>query len=125
MMVPLGYNNNKKDVEAEHVHHSIPTKYPQGSKELCLFSSVASAFYHMGYNDIAQNIVDAMGRLIGIDALAQLNRLQEIMLKHNYEIHIAKFNFRQKKKKQLPKNKLSIEELTKEHKNSLDLHAIT
>ena len=125
MMVPLGYNNNKKYVEAEHVHHSIPIKYPQGSNKLCLFSSVASAFYHMGYNDIAQNIVDAMERLIGIDALAQLNSLQDILLKQNYDIHIAKFNFRQKKKKRLPKNKLSIEELTKEHKNSHDLHAIT
>ena len=125
MMVPLGYNNNKKDVEAQYVHHSIPIKYPQGTEKSCLFSSVASAFSYMGYDDIAQNIVGAMGRLIGVDALTQLNGLQEILLKQKYEIYIAKFNFRQKKKKRLPRNKLSIEELTKEHKNSRDLHAVT
>lgn len=90
----------------------------------CLFSSLACALAHMGHRKIADFVVAKMGPLIEVDAMSQweglVKTLQEIK---EPKIYVAKFNFKRGKKR-LAKHKLDIKELTSEHANSLDVHAV-
>ena len=65
-----------------------------------------------------------MGPLIEIDAKTQweglINMLNDI---DGEETHIAKFNFKRGKKR-LAKHRLDVEDLTVEHANSFDVHAV-
>ena len=124
MMVPLGYNFNSNEINMQHLRIDIPILFPQGDVKSCLFSSLACALAHMGHRKIADFVVAKMGPLIEVDAMSQweglVKTLQEIK---EPKIYVAKFNFKRGKKR-LAKHKLDIKQLTSEHANSLDVHAV-
>ena len=123
MMVPLGYNYNYDSVDVKLLRREIPIKFPQDDLKSCLYTSLASAFAHMGHMKIADTLVEKMVPFIGVDAKSQWNGLEKMLREIKDEkIHVAKFNFKRGGKR-LPKHKLAIEDLTDDHKNSLDVHA--
>ena len=124
MMVPLGHNCNSDAIDMEQSRMDVPIAFPQGDAKSCLFSSLASAFTHMGHKKIANNLVANMGPLIEVDAMSQWQGLTKMLENVKDEkMYVAKFNF-PRGKKRLPKHKLDVEKLTVDHENSLDVHAV-
>ena len=127
MCVPMGYNANTTNIHKHFLKLAIPIQYPQGKKKSCLYTSVASAFHYRKYYNIAEKIVKNMDAYIGRNAEIQWKHLITLLNENNDTFHIAKFNFRPsgKVKKRKPKHTLRVEELTKDHSNCLDLHAVS
>ena len=127
MCVPMGYNDNTTNIDKHFLKLDIPIQYPQGEKKSCLYTSVASAFHYMKYYTIADKIVKNMDAYIGRNAEIQWEHLQTLLKENNDTFHVAKFNFKRsgKVKKRRPKHTLRVEELTKDHSNCLDLHAVS
>ena len=100
MDVPLGFNNNEKEVPAESLCHSVPIAHEQGSMKMCLFASVASALVCMlGHSEIAEHIVRNMMECVHLSAQEQWKCLTDLMCNDAMsKVHFAKFNFRRGKK---------------------------
>ena len=123
MMVPLGCNYNDNEVNVKLLRPEMPIKFPQDDVKFHLCTSLASAFAHMGHMKIADTLVAKMVPFIGVDAKSKWIGLEKMLLEMKDEkIHATKFNFKWDGKR-LPKHKLAIEDLTVDHKNSLDVHA--
>lgn len=69
-------------------------KVPQGGLKWCLFSSLASAFAHMGHRKIADNLVANMGPLIEVDAKSKWKDSVKILENMKDEILERKFTFK-------------------------------
>ena len=105
MDVPLGFNNNEKEVPAESLCLSVPIAHQQGSMQTCLFTSVASALVHMGHSEIAEHIATNVMKCVNLLAQTQWKHLTKLMCNNGMieQVHFAKFNFERGKKD--PQNK--------------------
>ena len=96
MDVPLGFNNNEKEVPAESLCLSVPIACQQGSMKTCLFTSVASASVHMGHSEIAEHIVTNVMKCVNLSAQTQWKHSTELMCNNDMieQVHVAKFDFK-------------------------------
>ena len=121
---PLGYNSNIDELDVKNIRMDIPIECPQGETKSCLFSSLASAFTHMGHRTIAYHIHENMGPLVEQDARSQWQGLVAMLAAiRNETFRITKFNFKPGKKK-TPKHKLDIIQLASERERRLDVHVV-